>query len=310
MHAFWLTILIAAIAVPREHDLRRRLRAGDRAAAASAARARSTASSTCRSRSRRSSSASRSSSSTAATAGSAAGCPTTAIQVIFALPGDGAGDDLRLAAVRRPRGRPGAARDRRRAGAGGLRRSAPRAWQTFWRVTLPAIRWGVAYGVVLTTARALGEYGAVARRLRAASPADRDAHAPRRRALRGASTWSARTRPRSCSRCSPSSRCSLMTVFQRKEAKDLMAIAVRKVTKRFGDFVALDDVSRRRRRRLADRAARAERQRQVDAAAGHRRARAARRGRGPHLGRGRHRRSRRRSAASASSSSTTRPSST
>jgi len=34
-------------------------------------------------------------------------------------------------------------------------------WQTFWRVTLPAIRWGVAYGVVLTTARALGEFGAV-----------------------------------------------------------------------------------------------------------------------------------------------------
>src|SRR5919206_1161894 len=29
--------------------------------------------------------------------------------------------------------------------------------QTFFRVTLPAIRWGVAYGVVLTTARALGE---------------------------------------------------------------------------------------------------------------------------------------------------------
>jgi len=34
-------------------------------------------------------------------------------------------------------------------------------WQTFWRVTLPAIRWGVVYGVVLTTARALGEFGAV-----------------------------------------------------------------------------------------------------------------------------------------------------
>ncbi|HEV7846393.1 MAG TPA: sulfate ABC transporter permease subunit, partial [Thermoleophilaceae bacterium] len=33
--------------------------------------------------------------------------------------------------------------------------------QTFFRVTLPAIRWGVAYGVVLTTARALGEFGAV-----------------------------------------------------------------------------------------------------------------------------------------------------
>jgi sulfate/thiosulfate transport system permease protein len=36
-----------------------------------------------------------------------------------------------------------------------------RPWQIFWRVTLPAIRWGVAYGVVLTTARVLGEFGAV-----------------------------------------------------------------------------------------------------------------------------------------------------
>ncbi len=35
-------------------------------------------------------------------------------------------------------------------------------WQTFWKVTLPAIRWGVAYGVILATARALGEFGAVA----------------------------------------------------------------------------------------------------------------------------------------------------
>ena len=34
--------------------------------------------------------------------------------------------------------------------------------QTFRRITLPAIRWGVVYGVVLTTARAIGEYGAVA----------------------------------------------------------------------------------------------------------------------------------------------------
>jgi sulfate transport system permease protein len=35
------------------------------------------------------------------------------------------------------------------------------AWQTFWRITLPAIRWGVAYGVILSTARAIGEFGAV-----------------------------------------------------------------------------------------------------------------------------------------------------
>jgi sulfate/thiosulfate transport system permease protein len=34
-------------------------------------------------------------------------------------------------------------------------------WQTFSRITLPAIRWGVGYGIVLTTARAIGEFGAV-----------------------------------------------------------------------------------------------------------------------------------------------------
>lgn len=34
-------------------------------------------------------------------------------------------------------------------------------WQSFWRITLPAIRWGVAYGVVLSVARAIGEFGAV-----------------------------------------------------------------------------------------------------------------------------------------------------
>ncbi len=35
------------------------------------------------------------------------------------------------------------------------------AWATFRRVTLPAIRWGLATGIVLSTARALGEFGAV-----------------------------------------------------------------------------------------------------------------------------------------------------
>ena len=40
-------------------------------------------------------------------------------------------------------------------------RSARSGWQTFWRITLPSIRWGVAYGVILSTARALGEIGAV-----------------------------------------------------------------------------------------------------------------------------------------------------
>ena len=35
------------------------------------------------------------------------------------------------------------------------------AWQTFWRVTLPNIRWALLYGVLLCSARAMGEFGAV-----------------------------------------------------------------------------------------------------------------------------------------------------
>ncbi len=34
-------------------------------------------------------------------------------------------------------------------------------WQIFWRVTFPALRWGLIYGITLTFARALGEFGAV-----------------------------------------------------------------------------------------------------------------------------------------------------
>ena len=35
-------------------------------------------------------------------------------------------------------------------------------WQTFWRVTLPNVKWGLFYGVILCNARAMGEFGAVA----------------------------------------------------------------------------------------------------------------------------------------------------
>ncbi|MES2662796.1 MAG: sulfate ABC transporter permease subunit CysW [Pseudomonadota bacterium] len=34
-------------------------------------------------------------------------------------------------------------------------------WQTFWRVTLPSIKWGLLYGIILCNARAMGEFGAV-----------------------------------------------------------------------------------------------------------------------------------------------------
>ena len=35
-------------------------------------------------------------------------------------------------------------------------------WQTFWHVTLPSVKWGLLYGVILCNARAMGEFGAVA----------------------------------------------------------------------------------------------------------------------------------------------------
>ena len=36
-----------------------------------------------------------------------------------------------------------------------------RGWQTFWRVTIPNVKWGLLYGVILCNARAMGEFGAV-----------------------------------------------------------------------------------------------------------------------------------------------------
>jgi len=34
-------------------------------------------------------------------------------------------------------------------------------WATFWRVTLPSVKWGLLFGVILCNARAMGEFGAV-----------------------------------------------------------------------------------------------------------------------------------------------------
>jgi len=34
-------------------------------------------------------------------------------------------------------------------------------WQILWRITLPNVKWGLLYGVILTNARAMGEFGAV-----------------------------------------------------------------------------------------------------------------------------------------------------
>ena len=69
--------------------------------------------------------------------------------------------DLRVAPVRRPRGDARVARDRRRAGAGGLDARRGRMDDVPARSRCPAIRWGLAYGIVLSVARAIGEFGAV-----------------------------------------------------------------------------------------------------------------------------------------------------
>jgi len=50
---------------------------------------------------------------------------------------------------------------RARAPVPGGRPERARRAQVFWNVTLPNIRWGLMYGVILTNARAMGEFGAV-----------------------------------------------------------------------------------------------------------------------------------------------------
>ncbi len=115
------------------------------------------------------------------------------------------------------------------------------SWATFWRITLPSIRWAVIYGVVLTTARCLGEYGAVAVVVRPHRRPDRNRDPARsgsvRELRRVGRVWDL---ARAC-----------RDVRDRADRHDpaatqggpLMSIEVRNVSKRFGDFQALDDVS-------------------------------------------------------------------
>ena len=80
-------------------------------------------------------------------------------------------------------------------------------WQAFWRITLPAIRWGIAYGVVLTTARAIGEFGAVSVVSGRIAGQTADAHAARRAALPELRPRRGLRRLGAARRSSPSRRC-------------------------------------------------------------------------------------------------------
>ena len=95
-----------------------------------------------------------------ARASSGRGSDAHDIKIIFALPGIVLATIFVTFPLRRPRADPphaGAGRDAEKAalllGACG--------WQTFWRVTLPKVKWGLLYGVILCNARAMGEFGAV-----------------------------------------------------------------------------------------------------------------------------------------------------
>ena len=83
------------------------------------------------------------------------------IQVIFAPLGHPPGHDLRGPPPRDPRGGARCSQEigiEQEQAAHSLGASA---LQTFRRITLPSIKWGVVYGVVLSLARSLGEFGAV-----------------------------------------------------------------------------------------------------------------------------------------------------
>ena len=117
------------------------------------------------------------------------------------------------------------------------------AWQTFWRVTLPAIRWGVAYGVVLTTARVLGEFGAVSVVSGNDLRGDPDPAALRREAV--TSNFNLRRAP-----TAPRVLLALLALSHpvgdepaQTKGGRLMGISVEGANKRFGDFQALNDVS-------------------------------------------------------------------
>ena len=113
--------------------------------------------------------------------------------------------------------------------------------QTFLRVTLPAIRWGVAYGVVLTTARALGEFGAVSVVSGKLSGQTETATLFVENRFQRFDVTGAYAAAVVLALMALVTLLA-MNMIKPKEAQ-AMSIVVENVSKRFGDFVALDDVS-------------------------------------------------------------------
>ena len=112
-------------------------------------------------------------------------------------------------------------------------------WQMFWRVTLPKIRWGLLYGVILLNARAIGEFGAVSvvsghvRGQTNTAPLHVEVlyneYAVHRGLRRGLGARGARARHHRGQE-------------PRRVEDAVVSIAVSRVSKRFGPFVALDGI--------------------------------------------------------------------
>ncbi len=94
-------------------------------------------------------------------------------------------------------------------------------WQTFWRITLPAIRWGVGYGVVLTDGAGAGRVRRRQRGVRASLAGQTETLTLRVRTSSRTSTSPAPTRRRRCSRCSRSP-CSVDDAARAKERAPMM----------------------------------------------------------------------------------------
>ena len=149
------------------------------------------------------------------------------------------------------------------------------ALQTFWRITLPGIKWAVVYGVVLSLARSLGEFGAVKIVAGNVIGETQTAHRARRSRSTRTSSSRRRTPSRSCSSLVAVLCLVVVALLRPKEAShsEKMSIDVTGVTKKFGDFVALDDVTVSLPTGQLTALLGPVRRRQVDAAADHRGAR-------------------------------------
>ena len=118
-----------------------------------------------------------------------------------------------------------------------------RGWQVFWRITLPTIRWGLTYGVILSTARALGEFGAVAvvsGKISGRTETMTLFVEDRFQSLDLTGAYAAGVVLAHAGHL----RADADDPDPTTTRKDLnVAIEARGITKRFGDYVALDDVS-------------------------------------------------------------------